>query len=995
MRKKVLLTTFTALMALLWSCNEGPSFEEGQMYNGFRLVESRFVPEVNAQCLYFQHEKSGARLMKIAADDANKLFSVSFKTIPDNDYGTPHIMEHAVLNGSESFPVKSPFDLLLKGSLNTFLNAMTGSDFTTYPVASMNDKDYFNLMHVYMDAVFKPLIYTDPNILKQEGWHYELDNIDGEIVYKGVVYNEMKGAYSSPQRELSYQINKLLFPDNTYGVSSGGYPTAIPKLTNEDFIAFHQKFYHPSNSFVLLYGDADLNEELAFLDESYFSGYERSDAKIEVPLQAPFSEKKTARGVYSVPEGSGTDDKTFLSYSVVTGLGTDQSLVMALDVLTEALVNHESAPLRRALQDAGIGKDVYAWVSNNQQNVMQITVQNANPEDQAAFDALVESTLQQVAEEGLDTLMVEGIINRQEFRLREGNSPQKGLMHLFSMVSSINFGDDVFAGLEYEKPLAELKEGIRNGMLEQIIQEQILNNPHRLVMALAPQPGLENKQAQKTREELAAYKASLSAEELEALVEETKALIAYQQQEDSPEAVATLPMLQLSDISPEVQWYETTPKEVADVPVLHYNEFTSDIVYSHLFFDLQTLPRELLPYGRLLAEVLGKLNTENYSYGELDNALNIHTGGFSSYLSSYLPKDDDEELEGKLVVFGKATADKADELLQLTEEILLRSKINDAERLGEVLTRHQSQVESNVKNNGISYALDRLSSYYSRRGSFGELTGGLSYYDFLTEITENFEARQQELIQKLEETARLVLNSQQLTGALTGSEENFRAYVAAFEVLAGNLNKEEIPLQSWAFTPTVANEGFTSASMVQYVTQGYDFRKLGYAWSGKMQVFNQILSRDYLQNVIRVQGGAYGGFANISPSGAVYLASYRDPNLKETLENFAAAPEFFNELELDSTAMTRFIIGTIAGIDRATTASQRGSMAYSNYFGKKTKEQLETERSEILTCTLDDIKALAPMLKDILDQQVICVYGNDQKIEENAELFGSIRAVTR
>ncbi|MDY6800747.1 MAG: insulinase family protein [Bacteroidota bacterium] len=995
MRNKILLLIAAISFSLLWSCTQGPDYKEGKTYNGFKLEEKRFVKEVDAWCLYFIHEKSGAKLLKIAADDANKLFSVSFKTTPQHDYGTPHIMEHSVLNGSENFPVKSPFDLLVKGSLNTFLNAMTGSDYTTYPVASMNEKDYFNLMHVYMDAVFNPLLHKDPKIFKQEGWHYELDDIDGEIVYKGVVYNEMKGAFSSPRRELSYQINKILFPDNTYGVSSGGYPTAIPELNYEYFKNFHKKYYHPSNSFVLLYGDADLDKELAFLDTEYFSNYEKSEEKVEIPIQKPFTERKVAEKFYSAPEGSETKDKTFLSYSFVAGLNTDQELSMALDILSEALVNHESAPLRLAIQEAGIGKDISAWSSNGKQNVFQITVQNANPEDKEKFDEIVFNTLKKVREEGFDKETIDGIVNRMEFRLREGNTPHKGLMYLFSIKNGVLFADDPFMGLEYEKPLANVKEGIKNGMLENIVQEYFIDNPHALLMVLKPKPGLEKEIAEQTRKELAEYKASLSKEELEQLVQETKELKEHQQREDSPEAIATVPMLSLEDISKEVQWYEVNEKSVSDIPVLHYEDFTSNIVYANLYFDMYTLPKELIPYANLLAELLGSLNTENYSFGELDNALNIHTGGFYTFLTSYQENYSDDRLLPKFMIYAKATVDKADKLFELTAEILNHSKLDDIDRLKELITRHQSQIEARVKNNGVGVATTRLSSYYSNQGMYNELINGLSYYDFITELTQNFDANKEEIVKKLQETAKLLFNKNNVIAGITCSDDNYATYKTELEKFASTLPAEEVKKNEWAFDLSVKNEGLMSASMVQYVVKGYDYKKLGYAWDGKMRVLNQVMSRDYLQNKIRVMGGAYGGWASFSPTGSAYFASYRDPNLKETLENYDAAPEFVKNFEADENEMTRFIIGTISNIDMPTTASQRGSIAMNNYFTQKTKTEMEEERNAILTTTAEDIRSYEQMIRDVMAKDVICVYGNDQKIKAHKDLFNETKYITK
>ena len=741
------------IMAIsLVSCQTA-QYKDGSSYHGFKLIEQRFVKETNCNCYYFEHVKSGARLIKFAADDTNKTFCIGFKTTPKTDCGTPHIMEHSVLNGSKNFPVKSPFDVLVKGSLNTFLNAMTGSDLTIYPVASMNDKDYFNLMHVYLDAVLNPLIYDDPRIFMQEGWHYELKAIDQPIEYKGVVYNEMKGAFSSPTRELSYQVDKNLFPDNCYGVSSGGYPSAIPQLTYDKFLDFHRKYYHPSNSYIFLYGDADLSKELAFIDENYLSNYEKSTNIASIPLQKPFQQMKKASGFYPVAEGSDTENKTYLNLNWVIGENNDQALGMALDILSDALVNHEAAPIRKALQEAGIGQDVSSYYHGQKQNVLAIRVQNANPEDTDKFYEIVMKTLRKTAEKGLDKDQIQGIINRMEFRLREGNDAQKGLQYIFQSYSGWFYSDDPFLSLEWEKPLAEVKKSLTSNMLESIIKEQILNNPHSLLFTMEPKPGLESERKEAIAAECAAYKETLSDAEKEALVKQTQELIKYQEREDTAEALATVPMLELNDINLEAEWYPIDVKEVKGIPELFYDTFTNDIVYANFMFDARILPEEMIPYAALLAEVLGSLNTENYSYGDLDNELNIHTGAFSTTLRKYLKDRDDQKLMPKMSVSSKSMNGKIDKLFELTEEIINNTIFTDKERLQTVLTRHQSRLDAQVKTDGLGYARTRLTSYFSNRGMFEELTKGFEYYWFITDLTDNFEEKSDEI------TANLAKNS--------------------------------------------------------------------------------------------------------------------------------------------------------------------------------------------------------------------------------------------
>ncbi len=939
--------------------------------------------------LLFRAYKKRRASFKIVSDDPNKTFSIAFKTVPQSDGGTPHILEHSVLNGSKNFPVKSPFDVLAKGSLNTFLNAMTGSDITIYPIASMNDKDYFNLMHVYLDAVFNPLVVQDKRIFEQEGWHFEEDSTSGPVTYNGVVYNEMKGAYSSATRELSYLEYKNLFPENGYGFSSGGYPSAIPKLTYQKFVQFYKRFYHPSNSYIFLYGNADLNKELEFIDTAYLTHYNKIDVNSDIPLQKPFKKMKEINSHYSVTEGSDTNNQTYLNISFVAGLNTDRAQVMALNILSDVLVNQESAPLRLALQKAGIGKEVSASVDDIEQNVFDITVQNANPGDKDKFKEIVFSTLKKAAEEGLDTLAVEGTLNRMEFGLREGNDAQKGLSYNFKAITGWFFANDPFLSLEYEKPLAELKSGIKNGYLEKVILKDFVNNPHSLLITLEPKPGLEKEINEKTDKELSSYKASLSPDEVERLVKNTGDLKEYQKQEDSPEALATIPLLSRNDINPETEWYSLNEKNVDGIQVLAHNEFTNEVVYAKMYFDMKVLPDSLLPYAALLSEVLGSMNTDKYSYGDLEKQLNIHTGGFNTSLSSYSQYKDESVLIPKFIVSSKAMSGKVNVMFDLMEEIINKTKYADKDRLKDILQRHQSRLEANVNQNGYGYAEKRLLSYISGRGLFNEITGGISYYRFISGLSKNYDKQADNIIGNLEKTAEILFNKGNCIGAVTCAEDDMPAYLNNFENLTGKLAVKDAPEQKWNFDLQKKNEGFLTASKVQYVIEGYNYKKLGYDWSGKMLVLSQILSRDWLQNQVRVMGGAYGSWASFSPSGHAYFASYRDPHLKETLTNYSNTVDYLKKFDADDNAMTRYIIGTVAQLDRPHTPSSKGDYAVVYYFEKMTKQDMQKVRDEVLATTAEDIRGMNKFVADVLAEKTFCVYGNEEKIKSEKDLFNS------
>lgn len=991
---KFFLASFLFLF-IINSASFATVFRKGENYSGFRLIDKRFVKEVNAECFYFEHIKSEAHLFKIASNDINKTFSIAFKTDPESDYGTPHIIEHSVLNGSKNFPVKSPFDILSKGSLNTYLNALTSANMTQFPVASMNEKDYFNLMHVYLDAVFNPLFYTDSKIFKQEGWHYEMDKIDGPITYKGVVYNEMKGAYSDPTRELNYLTNKFLFPDNGYKYTSGGYPALIPKLTQKMFIEFHKKYYHPSNSYILLYGNADLAKELEFIDKEYLSNYRKETVPQSFPIQKPFNAMKEIETSYSAAEGSNTENQTFLSLSFVVGLNSNRALLMELNTLADVLVNQESGIIRLALQKAGIGKDVRCYVDAKRQNVFTITVQNANAKDKDKFREIVLRSLKEISESGLDKKSTEGSINQTEFYLREGNTSQRGLYYASRVFPGWLFADDPFMGLEYEKPLTELKAGLSKNHLESIIKNEILGNKHALLLILEPKPGLEKELNTKVEKELQEYKASLSDAEKESLINETKELREYQKREDTPEAVATMPLLERKDINPKSEWYQAQEKNIAGVPVVHYEDFCNNIIYSGLMFDTRVLPTELVQYSQLLSDILIDQNTQNYSYGDLEKAININTGGIYTFLNTFLEKRNDDNVIPKLFISSRALNSKTGKMLELVSEIINKTRYSDLERMKTILSKAQALAESQVKRNGIAYAQFRNMSYFSKSGMLSELTKGFEYYWFLTDLVTNYNKKSLEISDNLAKTASLIFNKKNLIATVTCSKEDYPAYSQNLEKLIVSLPDNPVELQNWTFNFEKKNEGFLSASKVQYVIKGYDLKKLGYAWNGKINVLSQIISTDWLQNQVRVLGGAYGGFCNFSNSGVALFSSYRDPNLKETLSIYDAIPDYLDKVEIDEKAMTRYIIGTIAAIDKPLTPSGKGELAVKYYVEKTNPEDIQAERDAILSVTLKDIKSMKQMVADMLNQKAFCVYGNEDKIKSQKEIFGSLKNISR
>ncbi len=966
----------------------GKDLEPGTVIHGFKLERRQFIPEMDGEGYLFRHEKTGARLLKVSSKDDNKVFSVAFKTPPPDDTGVPHIIEHSVLNGSERFPVKSPFEVLAQGSLSTFLNAMTSSDHTIYPVASRNDKDFMNLMHVYLDAVYKPLLHQDKRILMQEGWHYELESPTSPLVYKGVVYNEMKGAFSSPERQLYLLVRRALFPDNCYGKSSGGHPDSIPELTYEKFTAFHKKYYSPSNSYIYLYGDGDLEKELAFIDKQYLSGFERETVDAGIPLQKPLAAPQVVKGFYGIPEGAPSEKRTLIARASVFGRNTDQELYIALDILSDALVNHEAAPLRRALQEAGIGEDVTAAVDGIQQPVFNITVKNAKADDQARFEQVVRETLQKVAGAGFDPILLEGIVNLQEFQLREGPGAETGIIGAQFASRGWMFGDDPFLTLSYNREIAAIKSKMGQKYFEQLAQRVLLANPHTCTVVLEPKPGLEKDLALATEKKLAELKAAMSPEELDAIVAQTRELVAYQQRQDDPEALRTIPLLELADIEKKHEDFPLKHEKLGDVELLFLDVFSKGIVYLDLYFDASAVPQELIPYVQLYSYMIGLMSTQTYAYGDLQNQVNLHTGGIQTLVSTVSPDRDDAKMRPLFVMRGKAMPDKLSQMAELMRQQLLLSRWDDEARLRELLLRFKARFERNMASNGLNVAWIRLHSYLTDRGAYRDLIDGYAFYRFLSEVIQ--EGDMKKVTANLRSVQAAVVNRRGLTLGVTGQEAQLRKVRELLPKMLRALPEAERVPVAYSFARQPLNEGFQDASKVQYVVKGYDYLKLGHAYSGKMEVLSQLLSTIYLQNTVRVQGGAYGGFTIMDDAGFLAFASFRDPNLGQTLENYRGAAKFLSELDLDERALRRLIIGTISNLDQPLNPSEKGSRAVRRFMRGDTLEKLQRERDEVLSTTLEDLKGFAKLVEDVMARDVLCVVGNEKKIEEEKARFKKI-----
>jgi presequence protease len=963
--------------------------------HGFRLLKTTKIKEAASTAYEFRHEKSGARLLFLQNADDNKVFSITFRTPPTDDTGVAHIVEHSTLCGSRKFPLKEPFVELVKGSLNTFLNAMTFPDKTMYPVASRNDKDFQNLMDVYLDAVFYPAMYTTPEILMQEGWHYEIEDPAEPLRYSGVVYNEMKGALSSPEGLLESKTMRALYPDTSYGYESGGDPDAVPSLTQEMFLDFHKKYYHPSNSYIYLYGDMDIEQKLAFLDASYLSQFAAIPVPSMIERQPLFREIRQMTEEYPIGADESTKEKTYLSLSMLAGEATDAELILALTILDHALLKTQAAPLRQALIDANIGKDIF---SNFEPSVLQpffsIVAANSEADRMEKFCGVVKETLQGYVKNGLDRTLLEASINIIEFKLREADFGQypKGLMYGINIMNSWLYDGEPTTFLYYEEMIQRMKDGLDNGYFERVLQEHILQNTHKIELILEPSTTLAAKREAEIDARLAEKKAAMTENGIRDIIGMTARLKERQQSEETPEALAAIPLLQLSDIKEQAEALPLEERSLMDTKVLFSDAPTNGIAYFEFYFDAAVVPQELLPYGYLLAEVIGAVDTAKHSYAELTNLINLNTGGISYALLAYSENGQPHSCIPKFKVKARALVQKLPQLAALLQEILLTSSFDDKKRLKELIQQTRVSLEMDFLNNSHQAMSSRLVSYMSEAGAYNE-QGEIPFYAFIKELSEQFEQHYEEIKRAFAQLVPMLFNHNGLLVSVTADapsygdfEQNFRPFVKA-------LGAEKYAPAVYHWELSKANEGFSSASRVQYVGKGANFLALGHHFTGSMHVLETILRYDYFWTRIRVQGGAYGAFTQFNRSGVMLFGSYRDPNLKETLDVFDGTAAYLRQFDVSEREMDKYVIGTMSGVDMPLTPQMKGSRAAACWLRKITQQDRQQTRNEILATRQQDIRALAEVVDACMQQDILCVFGGEEKLKQNAELFAKLVSI--
>ncbi len=959
----------------------------------YEVVEAREVKDLSSYGYLLRHKKTGARVALLSNDDDNKVFYVGFRTPPADRTGVAHIIEHTVLCGSKNFPVKDPFVELVKGSLNTFLNAMTYPDKTVYPVASCNDKDFRNLMHVYLDAVFHPNIYREEKIFRQEGWHYELEDAEDELTINGVVYNEMKGAFSSPDDMLEREVMNSLFPDTPYGTESGGDPDVIPELTYEDYLDFHRKYYHPSNSYLYLYGNMDMAEQLEFIDREYLSGFDALDVDSAIPVQTGFDRPREICKEYPIAESESEEENAYLAYNTVIGDNLDRKLYLAFQILDYALCSAPGAPLKEALTRHGIGKEIYSNYDNGiMQSYFSVVAKNADASRKEEFVTVIEDVLKEQAQKGIDRKALRAGLNYFEFRYRESDygSYPKGLMLGLQALDSWLYADDKpFIHLEANDTFALLKEEVETGYFEELIRTYLLQNQHKTVVILSPVKGLTTKKEEELQKKLQGYKASLSREEVEEIVRQTAELKRYQEEPSPKEELEKIPLLDREDIKKEAAAYVNEERHAGDTPVLFHNIFTNGIGYLRFVFDIGNVPEELFPYIGVLKNMLGMVDTANYAYGELYHEVNTKTGGIQMVVNTYINAENLQEYKVTFEVKVKAFYENLGEAFRLAEEILLSSRFDDKKRLYDVIAEVQSRMQASMASAAHSLAVVRAMSCLSPTAAVAEQISGIPQYRLLERLESSFEEEKEDLADKLKQLMVCIFRPENLMVDYTADEKGYEGIEEAVIGFREKLFTEPVKKERYQPVLEKKNEGYLTSSQVQYVCRAGNFVQKGLSYTGALKVLKVMMGYDYLWNRVRVKGGAYGCMCSFGRSGDSYFVSYRDPNLEKTVDVYEKAADYIEAFEADERTVTQYIIGAVSDLDVPMTPAARGVYSMTGYMTKLPFERVQKERDELLAVTVDTIRSLAGHIRAFMEADCLCVVGNEEKLK-GSRLFDAV-----
>lgn len=963
------------------------------MYKGYKLIQEKHIKDVNSDCVLLEHEKTGAKVFLMKNDDDNKTFGIGFKTLPKDNTGICHIIEHSVLSGSRKFQTKEPFMDMVKISMATFLNALTFPDKTIYPVSSRNEKDFKNLMDVYMDAVFYPVMKKDRRIFMQEGWHYELENAEDELNIKGVVYNEMKGAYSVPETTLYYRVNNALCPDTVYAMESGGEPYEIPNLTYENFCDFHSRYYHPSNSYIYLYGDCDMEERLEFLDREYLSNFEKEKIDNFEGSQKPFENTKNVFDEYSVSKDEDTKNKTFLAYSSCFGESNGLKDGIIEKLLSEILVDMQGAYLKEALLKANICEDVSSIsMESTKFSSFGVYVINSEREYLDKFKEIVENVLREVVKNGIGKEKLIAVLNRTEFSIRELlNSTTAGVEYFFSIFDTWLYGGSPMDSLTFDEALSEIREDILNNrLLERVIEEKILNNNHKAFIVLSPSAGLNDKKDLAQKEWLKRYKDSLSKIQIEKIIENTKNLIEYQQTESTEEQKATIPKLKIEDIDKETLKIPNEVEKIEDITVLKHNIFTSGINYVDICFDLKHISKDEIVYLSLVENLLKSLDKKSMTYKDFSVETFLRCGGISTAITTLTNAKNREKFVPKFVVSVKFLGEKLKETVELLKVLLKETIFTDKSRIKEEVLSIKGELEQDVLGAGHMYGINRAKSYFSNKACYDERFKGLDYLKFIQDLVENFDDRIDNVLEKMEFVYNRMFKQNETIVNITTTEENFEEIKKAFVECVKEFPRFEDISYDFTFERENLKEGIATSSDVNYVTFAGDLKKLGIEYSGSFSLLSKILSTTHMHNNIRAIGGAYGAGLSITRDSEMLMFSYRDPNLKSTKETFNSVGKYVSEMEITEEELESFKISLVKDFNPLLTPKHKGYTSMVMYITGSDEKELELYLGQLLNTKLEDLRELGKVIDEVLSQDGFVVVGNTNKIKENSKEFKNI-----
>jgi len=972
------------------------NLKDNKVYNGFRLIEETFIKELEGTARLYEHDKSGAKLIHILNDDENKVFTITFKTPPNDNTGAAHIVEHAVCCSSKKYPLKDTFIEMQKGSLCTALNACTYQDMTMYYCASKNEKDLLHLMEVYMDLVFNPLISSKPNLFRQEGWHYELQHTKDSITYNGIVYNEMLGEYDDASAILEHTVHKALFPDTVYQYDSGGIPEEIVKLSYETFLDFYDKYYHPSNACICLFGNAEITAQLELLDQEYLKQFNKKTIKADIPLQRAFNTPVLAHEKYAIAEEMDVSQKAILALSFVIGTSKDVQLRLAFEILEHMLLRSSSSPLVESLiVERHLGKciDEGGYDASRRQPVFSIILRDTNISQRAQFEQGVFQILEGIVVLGIDQKLLQASISTIEFGLKEADSSSdpRGVLCSELIQNSYLYGGDPFVYLRYEETLEQIKQEADKGYFEALIKKYFLENTHRVLAVLEPSKTLgEEKEAMETHS-LKNYKKSLSRKHVEELITMNHQLDDMQNSPNSKEALESLPFLTLDDLDKKAEVIVFKENELQGIKIVFNPDVAKDIAHIHLLFDTTTVSEEDIPYIGVLASLITYLETRSYTHLEIDQVINTHLGGLGCVINAYANIEKTSEYQPLFKITAKLLIKEMPQFVSIMEEVLNSTKFTAKAKIKEIVGSIKYEMERSFSSAPEYMGTKRIYSYFSHAGLYEDLVSGISYYNFIRDIYDNFDENFDQLSHKLSEVYKKIINQSNLTISVTAEEKSYKIIEKNLATLVSHLKQENLKKYKYILAPTIKNEGYLTNNSLQSIVKGFNYKALGYKYHGALQVICNILESSFLWDKIRLKGGAYGSSLMLSVDGNLVLCSYSDPGLRETLEVYCEIGSFLRTLQIDEKQLHRYIIGTIGLLDSPLSMEQRSERALTSYLCGVTQTMLQKIREEIVATSLEDIHYFADLFDEVMRQDIVCVIGNADKIKSNKNIFKSIQ----